>query len=180
LALGLSLAHLQRVARVASRRDVDLARLLRATPVERRLSELALRGGHGWAGQLGHALIAMNGAADRVAHVNETLADLECRLDERVGWPVAALRISVAGAILACVPAVLAHRLNAVLIIVVLGAVGALGSIECARRARRLATAQRAVIDAVIDAASPALATGAMKTAVSVRRRHRSRSSRRS
>lgn len=176
VALGLSSAQLRRVAHVASRRDAELAVALKRTAVERRLDELARRSEPGgWAGQLAHELLELEAPAARVAHVNEVLAELEHRLCEGSAWPAAALRIAVAGAFLSCAIAVAVGRIDTSLVAVAVGAVGALGSLECGRRAQRLASAQRAAVDAVVEAAAPALLVGITDDATHVRRRHRAR-----
>lgn len=165
------------MARVASRRDAALAEALKRTALDRRLSELARRGGRGsWAAQLASELLALDAPEARVAHVNEALAELERRLCEGAAWPAAALRIVVAGAVLSCAVAVLAGRTDAVLPVVVLGATGALGCVECGRRARRLAQAQRLVIDAIVDAALPTLVADGKSGSTRGRRRARARS----
>jgi hypothetical protein len=177
VALALASAQLRRVARVASRRDAELAVALKRTAVERRLDELARRSEPGgWAGQLAHELLELEAPEARVARVNEVLAELEHRLCEGSAWPAAALRIAVAGAFLSCVVAVAVGRLDASLAAVAVGAVGALGSLECGRRARLLASTQRTVVDAVVEAASPALLMGMTGDSTRVRRRHRARS----
>jgi hypothetical protein len=174
-AAGLSFAHLRRVAAVAAFDARSLATSLKRLPPAERIEALARRGGDRWEGRLAGDLLAAEDASARLAIVNDALADVDGELRASAGWPSAAVRIDAFGALLLCAIAVLAHRLDAVLPIVGVAGAGLVGTIECGRRARKLASEKRAAVDALVDAvASPFLGDA---TPPPTRRRGRSRRS---
>lgn len=148
---GLSLVHLRRVGRVASADDAALATALKRVAPESRIAELSRRATGEWEARLARELLATEDASARVALVNDALADVARALEAGAGWPSAAIRIDALGAVLLVAVAVLTHRLDAVLPIVGVAGAGLVVVVEASRRAKRLASAQRAAVDALIE-----------------------------
>jgi Flp pilus assembly protein TadB len=130
-----------------------VARSLLRLPDDQRAPELARRSAAGsWEHSLATELVAAAGDQARIAAVNDAVAQLELRLEERAGWPSAALRIAALSALLLAVIAYLIHRPDAVLPVLAVGGVGALVSLDAKKRAQRGAKAQREAIDALVAA----------------------------
>lgn len=147
-------AHLARV-----RTEVDgaaLAATLKRVPVEERAAEASRRAPAGsWERALAEDVAASPEGPGLIAAVNDALADLEHRLVATAGWPDAALRLSIFGALLIAVATFLAGHREAILLVVGAGAVGAVASAELARRGRAVVARRKLAADALVAALVP-------------------------
>jgi Flp pilus assembly protein TadB len=174
-AAALAWAHVRRVLRVTSVDAQPIAIALRRLPLEARLAELGRRTEpSSWEHRLAVDLAATTADGERVAVVNDALAAVEAELNAGVGWPAAGLRIVVFGTLLSVALAVLVGRPEVIAFLVVVGALGGVATAEGGRRAKHIASTQRAAIDSLVEAAVGALPV----PKVLERRRHGRRKSR--
>lgn len=149
----LAWAQVRRVSTITSLDAASVARSLRRLPDDQRAPELARRSAAGsWEHSLATELVDAPGNGARIAAVNDAVAQIQLRLEERAGWPSAALRIAALSALLLAVIAIVVHRADAVLPVLAIGGAGVVVALDAKRRAQRGAKAQREAIDALVAA----------------------------
>ena len=156
LGAWLSASQLVRVrSAVSSDAESGARRLARLPDADRPAAlERAAQPGT-WEADLARALANATDEAPRIAAVNEAVAELGLRLDERAGWPSAAVRLSAFGTMLLAVVAVIAQRVDLVLPLVGIGGAGVLVCAELARRSRAEAVRRKKAVDALVGAVLP-------------------------
>jgi hypothetical protein len=174
---ALAWTHARRVAQVTGAEVSALVVALKKLPEAERLDALARRSRPGSVERrMASLALAEGGDRAKIAVVNDVLAEVEHSLERSAGWPSAALRIALFGAMLLAVVAYLtAQEIRWALAIVGIGGVAALACVEANRAAKRGAEAQRQVIDALVATALGHLVDGAPEPP---RRRSRRRSNR--
>lgn len=147
-------------------------------PAEERLPALARRAPPGsWEHRFAHAVMEAEGEAAKIAAANELLGEAAFALDVGAGWPAAATRIGVLGAMLLGAAALLAGAGAAVsAAALALGVAGAIAAAAAGRASRAEAAQQRRALDALVAAALGPLAEGRLDppTAAVYARRRRS------
>lgn len=148
-------------------------------PAEERLPALARRAPPGsWEHRFARAVMEAEGEAAKIAAANELLGEAAYQLDVGAGWPAAATRIGVLGAMLLGAAALLAGAGVAVGAgALALGVAGAMVAAGAGRASRAEAAQQRRALDALVAVALGPLADGHLdppKPSVYARRRRSS------
>jgi len=151
---ALSWFYARRVIGATSGNALALATTLKRVPEHERLAELARRAPpKSWEQQMATEALEAREDDARIAVVNDALSELDHALRLGATWPGAAMRIAVSGTLLLGIVAYISEReLGWMLAIFAAGAISAVASLEAQRSARRHVAAQRAAVDALVDA----------------------------
>jgi hypothetical protein len=137
-----------------------LVSALKELPEADRLPALSRRSRPGsWEHRLAAAVLEAPNDLEKIAAVNDAIADLEHAFRTGAGWPPAGIRIALFGAtLLGSLTYLWAHDLRFALSILGVGGATALACAEANSAARRKTEATRKAIDALVATAVGSLA----------------------